>query len=364
MIFKRSGSPYYWYDFTVDDQRQRGSTRQTTKAAASQYEAELITRAREDGPSSLRKRIPYFRDYVPVFRNYIRNHNKLAPKTKVYYEDGIGLLLKTEIASKRIDQIRRTDIETLTLPEGSGSWQNCPLRTLRRMLHLAKEWKLIREAPPVPLQEQRQRTGLFDPAAEQRIIDAAKQPFRDIFITMMDTGCRPSEVVALQREDMRWDQRLIFIARGKTKKSRRFVPMSDRVHDFLRARTKDGEARGWVFPSRRNESHYTVGAIDKEFRRIRNVLGLPSDYVPYIARHTFATSALDLTGNIQLVADALGHADTKITSTYLHPSRRGLTALINSRNEQRTNLAMAQSAAHSPSTKSSGSEQDSDAMLS
>jgi integrase len=140
--------------------------------------------------------------------------------------------------------------------------------------------------------------------------------------------------------------------------------MSDRVHDFLRARTKDGEARGWVFPSRRNESHYTVGAIDKEFRRIRNVLGLPSDYVPYIARHTFATSALDLTGNIQLVADALGHADTKITSTYLHPSRRGLTALINSRNEQRTNLAMAQSAAHSPSTKSSGSEQDSDAMLS
>ena len=179
------------------------------------------------------------------------------------------------------------------------------------MLHLAKEWKLIREVPSVPLQEQRQRADVFDPATEQRIIYSAKQPFRDIFVIMMDAGCRPSEVVALQWEDVRWDQRLIFIARGKTKKSRRFVPMSDRVHDALQVRAGSGKDGGWIFRSQRNQSHYTVGAVDKEFSRIRSVLGLPSDYVPYIARHTFATCALDLTGNIQLVADALGHADTR-----------------------------------------------------
>src|ERR1700722_12366442 len=175
MIFKRSGSPYYWYDFTFDGQRFRGSTKQTPKAAANQYAAELSTRAREDGPPSLPKRIPYFRDYVVVFINYIYKHNGLAPKSKAYYEDGIDLLLKTEIASKRIDQIRRTDIETMTLPEGSASWQNCALRTLRRMLHLAKEWKLLRDVPTIPLQEQRQRAEVFDPTIEQQIIDAAKQ---------------------------------------------------------------------------------------------------------------------------------------------------------------------------------------------
>lgn len=363
MIFQRPRSPYWWYDFTVDGERQRGSTRQTTRSAARQYESDLINRAKEDGPSSLRKRIPYFRDYVPVFRKYISKHNKLSPKTKAYYEDGVELLLKTEVASKRIDQIRKTDIETLALPEGSGSWQNCALRTLRRMLHLAKEWKLIREVPSVPLQEQRQRCEVFDPLTEQRIIDSAKQPFRDIFLIMMDAGCRPSEVIALRWEDMRWDQRLIFIARGKTKKSRRFVPMSDRVHAALRVRSGN-ETVGWVFPSRRTKSHYTIGAVDKEFRRIREALGLPSDYVPYIARHSFATSALDMTGNIQLVADALGHASTDITSTYLHPSRRGLTAMINARNEQRTDLAMAQSAAHSSSAESSGAHESSDDMLS
>jgi integrase len=362
MIFQRSGSPYWWYDFTVDGQRQRGSTKQTTRSAARQYEAELISRA-EEGPRSLRKRIPYFRDYVPVFRNYVASHNKLAPKSKAYYEDGVDLLLKTEVATKRLDQIQKPDIETLTLPDASGSWQNCALRTLRRMLHLAKEWKLIREVPSVPLQEQRQRAEVFDPVTEQRIIDAAKQSFRDIFLIMMDAGCRPSEVIALRLEDMRWDQRLIFIARGKTKKSRRFVPMSDRVHDALRARAAD-KTVGWVFPSGRTKSHYTIGAVEKEFRRIRAALGLPAAYVPYVARHSFATSALDMTGNIQLVADALGHASTDITSTYLHPSRRGLTAMINARNEQRTKLAMAQSAAQSDSEGSTGTAEAADAMLS
>lgn len=54
----------------------------------------MITRAREDGPSSLRKRIPYFRDYAIVFRDYIHKHNKLTPKSEAYYEDGVDLLLK------------------------------------------------------------------------------------------------------------------------------------------------------------------------------------------------------------------------------------------------------------------------------
>lgn len=222
------------------------------------------------------------------------------------------------------------------------------------MLHLAKEWNLIREVPTIPLQEQRQRTEVFDPAIEQRISDAAKQPFRYIFVIMMDTGCRPSEVVSLRCEDMRFDQHLIFISKRKTKKSRRFVLMSNRVRDALQSRAELRGERGWIFPSRRGDSHYTVAAVDKEFRHIRVAVGLPLSFVPYIARHSFATSAVDLTGNIQLVADALGHSGIAITSTYLHPSHRGPTALISARNEQRTDLAMSHSAPQSNFADSSG----------
>jgi site-specific recombinase XerD len=71
--------------------------------------------------------------------------------------------------------------------------------------------------------------------------------------------------------------------------------------------------------------------------------------VLYTARHSFATGLLDMTGNIKLVADTLGHADTKITGTYLHPSSGGLSSLINERNARRTSESAAHFTAHSPS---------------
>jgi integrase len=44
---------------------------------------------------------------------------------------------------------------------------------------------------------------VFEPATEQHIIGAARQPFRDIFVIMMDAGCRSSEVLAIRWEDLR-----------------------------------------------------------------------------------------------------------------------------------------------------------------
>lgn len=114
---------------------------------------------------------------------------------------------------------------------------------------------------------------------------------------------------------MRWDQRLIFFARGKTKKSRRFVPMSDRVFEALRMRKEQEQSKVWVYPSRRTEFHYTIGIVEKEFRQIREGFW----HLFRLCAVSFATSALGITGN-----------------------RRGLAAMIKARNEQRANVAMAQ----------------------
>lgn len=181
---------------------------------------------------------------------------------------------------------------------------------------------------------------------------------------MMDTGCRPGEVLALRWEDILWDLGVIFVRRGKTKKSIRYVPMSDRVRDRLAVRVEASGRTGYVFPSTRSKAkHVTLSCLSKEFRRVRDLLGLSKDLVLYTARHSFATGLLDMTGNIKLVADTLGHADTKITGTYLqpapilHPSSGGLSSLINernARNARRTSESAAHFTAHSPSEDSCG----------
>jgi integrase len=126
--------------------------------------------------------------------------------------------------------------------------------------------------------------------------------------------------------------------------------MSDRVRDCLTDRVKSSGRMGYVFPSTRSKAkHVTLSCLSKEFRRVRDLLALPKDFVLYTARHSFATGLLDMTGNIKLVADTLGHADTKITATYLHPSSRGLSSLINERNARRASESTAHFTAHLPS---------------
>jgi integrase len=248
MIFKRDKSAYWYYDFTLAGDRYRGSTKEKTKNAAQAYEAALRTRISERGPSARPKKAPQFREFVPAFRGFIKHHTGLSPKSKAYYEDGIGLLLNSSVASMRLDHIKKSHIQTLQLP-GSASWQNCALRTLRRMLAIAKEWGLLWEVPTVPLLEQRQRRDVFDQEVEIQIAAKARQPLQDVFVTMMDTGCRPGEVLALRWEDILWDLGVIFVRRGKTKKSIRYVPMSDRVRDRLAVR--EGEARHPLLPLER-----------------------------------------------------------------------------------------------------------------
>ena len=134
--------------------------------------------------------------------------------------------------------------------------------------------------------------------------------------------------------------------------------MSDRVRDRLAVRVEASSRTGFVFPSTRSKTkHVTLSCLSREFRRVRNLLGLSKDLVLYTARHSFATWLVALTGNIKLVADTLGHTDTKITGTYLHPSSGGLSSLINERNARRTSESAAtlwHTMAHSPSGDSCG----------
>jgi integrase len=91
---------------------------------------------------------------------------------------------------------------------------------------------------------------------------------------MMDTGCRPGEVLALRWEDILWDLGVIFVRRSKTKKSIRYVPMSDRARDRLAVRVEASGRTGYVFPSTRSKAkHVTRSCLSKEFRRVRDLLG-------------------------------------------------------------------------------------------
>jgi integrase len=216
-----------------------------------------------------------------------------------------------------LDRITTEELDSLALG-GSASYINQALRTLRRLLGKAVEWKVIGVAPTVKLMEEVGRELTIDPETEAKLLAVARQPMKNVLIIIQDTGMQPEEVFRIRIENIDWTRRLIFNPSGKTKAARRHVPTSERMLNLLLVRSA-GKRDGWLFPSpRAKDGHLTT--VAKQFRDARSKAGLSGSLVLYCARHTFGTAAYEATGNLAMVMNVMGHTDVRTSMRYQHPA--------------------------------------------
>jgi integrase len=330
-IYKRG--KVWHYDFICHGRRYRGSTEETNEKRAQRIEDDRKMEARTGSSNSclpprqqmtLREVAPRFQKWLETARSEKRGQ-PLDADTKRYYNTGWRLLQDLEIVQMPMGSITKDDISALRFPAGPYN-ANCALRTLRRMLRKAHDWNLTGSPPTVLLFEEVGRERIFSPKQESEFLAAAPQPLRDVWLCGRDAGMRPEEVLRMRVEDVNWDRRLIFIPRGKTANSRRYVPMSRRLMEALWLRTGDRE-EGWVFPSRIKKNgqpfsksgHLSYFVTAHQFIDVRDKIGLGADYVLYSARHTFGTYLYAKTRNLALVMALMGHGDVKTAMRYQHP---------------------------------------------
>jgi len=327
-LFRKRKSKFYWYDFTVGGRRYRGSTKESNKTRARAIAALKLASATE-GRDPLPRKAPGLQEFSGRFLEWVKNV-KLEHKTKLYYRDGWRLLAASPIARMRLDKIMADDIEALSFT-GSPSNANSALRTLRRILHKAEEWGVIRSVPKFRLVKEYGRSLRLDDDAERKLLVVAEQPLRDAIILMRDTGMRNErELYRTRIENIDWNGRVIFVPDSKTPNGRRLVPMTDRVLDLLLVRR--GERReGWLFPSKRSKSgHLTT--LAKRFREARNKAGLSESLVLYCGRHDYGTRVLKATGNLAAVMNTMGHKDVKTAMQYQHPEVELVRQALNHNN--------------------------------
>jgi integrase len=349
-LFKRGST--YWYRFRWNGSKPyRGSCKTSKRSEAEKVEslvlAQLLENKRLPGAQKIRtlaefsSRFFQWLDSLPTDR---------PPKegTRKYYHVGWKLLETTTMAGRRLDHIESDHISALVVGSSPANTNNA-LRTLRRMLKRAQEWKLIQVAPKVQLVEEQGREIMLEPWMEAKLLAVTEivraptskhapksinygwQPFRDVLLIMLDTGMRPAEVFRMKWEHVKWDRDLIFVPRSKSRKSKRYVPLSERVRAALFLRKTDAN-EGWVFPSAHSSSGH-IETVQKQFDRAKKLAGLPEAIVLYCARHRFGTDAMDGTGNLVAVMDAMGHSKMDVTRLYQHPGLKEIGRAINKRNE-------------------------------
>jgi len=323
-LFKKPKSRFYWYDFTVRGRRYRGST-QEMKSVRAVKVASLKLASVMENTDPLPGKSAALGELANRFLAWV-DTGRLEEMTRKFYRNGWRLLKATPVADTRVNEITGDSAEQLKFP-GSTANANCALRTLRRMLHKAEEWKMIGHAPRIKMMKEHGRHLRLDDEAERQLLEGAQaciwrrrtfELFRDIVILMRDTGMRNQrELYRMRIENLDWQNRVIFVPDSKTAEGRRLVPMSRRVSDLLRARCGT-RSEGWVFPSSRAAFRH-LRSIDRLFRGARCQASLPKELVLYCARHDYGTRVLMRTGNLAAVMKTMGHRDVKTAMHYQHP---------------------------------------------
>jgi len=296
--------------------KERGQARQNRRS-----EARGGTRRRR----STRQEGSNLRDFSKKFLEWV-DAAKLEQKTKAYYKDGWRLLSSTTLTGMRLNLITSDQVERLSF-SGSSANTNCALRTLRRMLHRAEDWKLIQRAPKLKLEKEYGRSLRLDEEIEKKLIAGAAacnwkkdifERFRDVVILMRDTGMRNErELYHIRLEHLHWDDRTIFVPDSKTGEGRRRVPMSERAFKLLRARCGT-RTEGWLFPANRGKTgHLTTLAA--RFREARKKAGISPNMVLYCGRLRLRHAMMERTGNLKAVMKVMRHRDVKTAMKYQHP---------------------------------------------
>jgi len=91
-------------------------------------------------------------DFAERFLDWV-DTARLEEMTRKSYRNGWRLLKATSVIEMRVNQITGDCAGQLKFP-GSAANANCALRTLRRMLHKAEEWKIIGHAPTIKMMKE------------------------------------------------------------------------------------------------------------------------------------------------------------------------------------------------------------------
>jgi integrase/recombinase XerD len=139
---------------------------------------------------------------------------------------------------------------------------------------------------------------------------------RTILMTAYAGGLRVSEVVHLKVTDIDSQRMMIRIRQGKGNKDR-YVMLSPRLLETLRAYWHEAHPRDWLFPGQIPGRPITRHAVGDACLLARERSGITKPVTPHSLRHAFATHLLETGTDVRRIQLLMGHRSLATTSRYL-----------------------------------------------
>ena len=150
--------------------------------------------------------------------------------------------------------------------------------------------------------------------------------YRAIFMTAYAAGLRVSEVASLQVTDIDSQRMVIHVRRGKGQKDR-YVMLSPRLLEILRAYWRAVRPRDFLFPGANLDRPITTASIQKVCQRARKAAGLGKKITAHSLRHSFATHLLEAGTDLRTIQVLMGHQSFSTTARYVHVATASLPSV-------------------------------------
>jgi integrase len=332
-IYKRG--KVYWYNFVWKDEHVQASTTQGNPRVARQIEAAHRTRlAKGEVGIEERPQAPTPKDFAQRFREEVRTRNAAHPLTVTFYESKLDRLLSyPRLAKARLDQITEDLISTYVQQRRkavSAATTNRELATLRKLLRLAHEWRLLERVPRIRLLAgERVREFVLSYPQERLYLEMAPQPLHDVATLLLDTGLRIGECLGLEWDDVHLTPAegakfgYIAVRGSKSRKAQRTLSLTFRVQELLASRQRLAK---WVFTNGPGDAPLSVYTVEDQHARLRTLLKLPEDFVPHSLRHTFLTRLGATNTDAFTLMKIAGHSTVTISQRYVHPTPETMEA--------------------------------------
>lgn len=214
--------------------------------------------------------------------------------------------------------------KTRGLSPGSVSVATGALRFLYKVT-LKRAWAV--EEIPMPRRPFRLPLILSREEVMHFLDSICNLKYRVILMTAYAAGLRISEATHLKVTDIDSQRMMLRVDQGKGRKDR-FVMLSPRLLDELRAYWKAVRPTLWLFPGDLPNKPITRSAVEHACQKAHHVSGIKKPITAHSLRHAFATHLLESGADVRTIQLLLGHRSLTTTARYLKVATSTVCATI------------------------------------
>jgi integrase/recombinase XerD len=178
------------------------------------------------------------------------------------------------------------------------------------------------------IHEPRKLPVVLSPHEVARLLDAAPGlKYKAALSVAYGAGLRAAEVVALKVADIDSKRMVIRVEQGKGRKDR-YVMLSPRLLDLLRAWWQAARPQGWLFPGRDRVQPMTTRQLNRACHAAADMAAIDKRVSLHTLRHSFATHLLEQNIDVRVIQVLLGHAKLDTTALYTRVATKTISAVM------------------------------------